>query len=101
MMLQSLAENAIKHGLECKAEGGTLLIKAELLDNILRVSVTDDGMGFGVVKSDSTGLGLTSIRERLKLLHGGSARLLIEPNQPNGVCATIEVPYEEAKMTPQ
>lgn len=101
MMLQSLAENAIKHGLECKSEGGTLLIKAELLDNILRVSVTDDGMGFGVVKSDSTGLGLASIRERLKLLHGGKARLLIEPNQPSGVCAIIEVPYEEAQVSGQ
>ena len=98
MMLQSLTENAIKHGLECKPEGGTLIIKAELLENVLRVSVLDDGMGFGAVKSDSTGLGLTSIRERLKLLHGGKGRLLIEPNQPSGVCAIIEIPYEEAKQ---
>lgn len=97
MMLQSLTENAIKHGLECKPEGGSLLIRAQLVDNTLRVSVTDDGMGFGAVKSDSTGLGLASIRERLKLLHGNQARLLIEPNQPSGVCASIEVPFELAQ----
>ena len=97
MMLQSLTENAIKHGLECKPEGGSLLIQAQLVDNTLRVSVTDDGMGFGTVKSDSTGLGLASIRERLKLLHGNQARLLIEPNQPSGVCATIEVPFAVAQ----
>mgnify|MGYP003384797918 CR=1 FL=1 len=97
MMLQSLTENAIKHGLECKPEGGNLLIRAQLVDNTLRVSVTDDGMGFGTVKSDSTGLGLASIRERLKLLHGNQARLLIEPNQPSGVCATIEVPFALAQ----
>lgn len=101
MMLQSLTENAIKHGLECKTEGGTLKIRATLEDNKLRVSVTDDGVGFGAVKSDSTGLGLNSIRERLKLLHGNQAQLTIEANQPSGVCATIEVPYSVAQAQNQ
>jgi hypothetical protein len=97
MMLQSLVENAIKHGLEGKQEGGTLSVKAEIMHNKLRVSVTDDGMGFGVVPSTSTGLGLQSIRERLTLLHGKNAQLVITPNSPSGVCATIEVPYQLAK----
>jgi hypothetical protein len=65
MMLQSMVENAIKHGLECKAEGGTLKIVAEVAANKLRVIVADDGVGFGVVPSDGTGLGLPTIRERL------------------------------------
>ncbi len=90
MMLQSLVENAIKHGLEGKQEGGNLTVKAEIMHNKLRVSVTDDGMGFGVVPSTSTGLGLQSIRERLKLLHGKNAQLAIStPNTPSGVCATL------------
>jgi len=97
MMLQSLVENAIKHGLEPKAEGGTLSVRAEVAHNKLCVSVTDDGMGFGVVPSTSTGLGLQSIRERLKLLHGDQAQLIIVPNTPSGVCSTIEVPYQLAK----
>ncbi|MET3134221.1 hypothetical protein AAKU55_004516 [Oxalobacteraceae bacterium GrIS 1.11] len=97
MMLQSMVENAIKHGLECKPEGGTLTVRAEVAHNRLRVSVTDDGLGFGAVPSDSTGLGLPTIRERLKLLHGDQASLLIAPNQPSGVCATIEVPYQLSK----
>ncbi|HAT32931.1 MAG TPA: sensor histidine kinase [Janthinobacterium sp.] len=94
MMLQSLVENAIKHGLECKPEGGTLTVRAEVAQNKLRVSVTDDGLGFGAVPSDGTGLGLPTIRERLKLLHGEQANLTIVPNLPNGVRATIEVPYQ-------
>jgi len=97
MMLQSLVENAIKHGLEPKSEGGTLSVRAEVAHNKLCVSVTDDGMGFGVVPSTSTGLGLQSIRERLKLLHGDQAQLIIVPNTPSGVCSTIEVPYQLAK----
>ena len=96
MMLQPLVENAIKHGLECKEEGGTLHISAEVLGNKLRVSVVDDGVGFGVMPSDGTGLGLTSIRERLNLLHGNQGQLIIEPNQPNGVASIIEVPYQIA-----
>ena len=97
MMLQSMVENAIKHGLEVKPEGGTLRIVAEVAHSKLRVIVTDDGLGFGAVPSDGTGLGLPTIRERLKLLHGDQASLTITPNQPSGVCALIEVPYQLSK----
>jgi LytS/YehU family sensor histidine kinase len=98
MMLQSMVENAIKHGLECKPEGGTLRIVAEVAHSKLRVTVADDGVGFGVVKSDGTGLGLTNIRERLKLLHGDAGKLHIAANSPRGVIATIEVPYELSRQ---
>jgi len=97
MMLQSMVENAIKHGLECKPEGGSLKIVAEVAGNKLRVIVSDDGVGFGVFPSDGTGLGLPTIRERLKLLHGDQGRLHISANQPSGVIATIEVPYQQSK----
>jgi hypothetical protein len=97
MMLQSMVENAIKHGLEAKPEGGTLKVRAEVAHNKLRVIVSDDGLGFGAVPSDGTGLGLMTIRERLKLLHGDQAQLLIAANSPTGVIATIEVPYQLAK----
>jgi hypothetical protein len=97
MMLQSMVENAIKHGLECKPEGGTLKIVAEVAANKLRVIVSDDGVGFGVVPSDGTGLGLPTIRERLKLLHGDAGQLHIAANSPSGVIATVEVPYQVSK----
>ena len=97
MMLQSMVENAIKHGLECKSEGGTLKIVAEVANGKLRVIVSDDGVGFGVVPSDGTGLGLPTIRERLKLLHGDQGQLHIAANSPSGVIATIEVPYSVSK----
>jgi chemotaxis protein histidine kinase CheA len=96
MMLQSMVENAIKHGLECKPEGGRLSVTAEIADSKLRVTVADDGVGFGVMPSNGTGLGLSNIRERLKLLHGEAAHLHIAANSPSGVIATIEVPYKLA-----
>jgi signal transduction histidine kinase len=97
MMLQSMVENAIKHGLECKPEGGALKIVAEVVGSKLRVIVSDDGVGFGVVPSDGTGLGLPTIRERLKLLHGDQGQLHIAANSPSGVIATVEVPYQLSK----
>jgi chemotaxis protein histidine kinase CheA len=97
MMLQSMVENAIKHGLEAKPEGGLLKVRAEVAHNKLRVIVSDTGLGFGAVPSNGTGLGLTNIRERLKLLHGDQGQLLIAANMPSGVIATIEVPYALAK----
>jgi LytS/YehU family sensor histidine kinase len=96
MMLQSMVENAIKHGLECKPEGGHLAVTAEIADSKLRVTVADDGVGFGVMPSKGTGLGLSNIRERLKLLHGEAGQLHIAANIPSGVIATIEVPYQLA-----
>mgnify|MGYP001627140454 CR=1 FL=1 len=99
MMLQSMVENAIKHGLECKAEGGTLSVVAEVVGDKLRVIVTDDGVGFGVVPSDGTGLGLPTIRERLKLLHGEQGQLHIAANTPSGVIATVEVPYHVSRTS--
>jgi sensor histidine kinase YesM len=98
MMLQSMVENAIKHGLECKPEGGHLAVTAEVVDSKLRVTVADDGVGFGVMPSKGTGLGLSNIRERLKLLHGEAGQLHIAANSPSGVIATIEVPYKLAPM---
>jgi signal transduction histidine kinase len=96
MMLQSMVENAIKHGLECKPEGGHLAVTAEIVDSRLRVTVADDGVGFGVMPSKGTGLGLSNIRERLQLLHGQAGKLHIAANSPSGVIASIEVPYQLA-----
>jgi LytS/YehU family sensor histidine kinase len=94
MMLQTLVENAIKHGLEPRAAGGKMEIGAEIVDGQLAVHVLDDGVGF-TPKSDE-GVGLANIRERLKVLYKGRAELIISVPAAGGTCATIKVPYEIA-----
>ena len=94
MMLQSLVENAIKHGLEPKAEGGSLTVSAEVAHGKLHVGVADTGVGFARAATAGTGTGLTNIRERLKLIYGGAAELRIAPNAPTGTRVTIVVPYK-------
>jgi len=94
MMLQSLVENAIKHGLEPKPEGGSLTLSADTSRGRLRVTVADTGLGFGAAGTAGGGVGLDNVRERLAALYGGQATLRIEGNTPVGTIVTIEVPYE-------
>ena len=94
MMLQSLVENSIKHGLEPKAEGGSITVNAEVIHGKLAVSVADTGVGFAKAPTAGTGTGLTNIRERLKLIYGDAAEMKIAENAPSGTRVTIVVPYK-------
>jgi LytS/YehU family sensor histidine kinase len=97
MMLQTLVENAIKHGLEPKPEGGRLEIGAEVVDGQLAVHVLDTGVGF-MPKAEG-GVGLANVRARLAALYNGRAELIIGVPSAGGTCATIKVPYEVAPTT--
>ncbi|APV50266.1 sensor histidine kinase [Betaproteobacteria bacterium GR16-43] len=91
MMLQTLVENAIKHGLEPVTGGGTVWILARESDGKVAVTVADDGRGFHP-ETAGTGIGLKNVRERLKLEYGDAASFAIVANFPKGVAATITVP---------
>ncbi len=94
MMIQSLVENAIKHGLEPKPEGGQLAVSAEIVHGKLAVMVADTGLGFGKAETAGTGVGLANIRERLKLLYGDRASMVVADNVPSGTVVTLTVPYQ-------
>jgi sensor histidine kinase YesM len=92
MMLQTLIENAIKHGLEPKIAGGTVTVRAYVDGVTLHVEVCDDGVGIDPHADD--GVGLANIRERLQLLYGASAELVIQMPPSGGACAVIKLPYK-------
>jgi sensor histidine kinase YesM len=94
MMVQGLVENAIKHGLEPKPEGGTLTVQAEVAHGKLVVTVTDTGVGFGQANTAGTGTGLDNIRERLRLLYADQARLEMSTPPGGGTQATVTLPYK-------
>lgn len=97
-MIATLVENAIKHGLEPKKEGGSIAVLVRRLAandthaERMEVLVADDGLGFGAADTGGTGVGLANTRERLKMLYGSQAELVVEPNAPSGVRALIRVP---------
>jgi sensor histidine kinase YesM len=89
MMLISLVENAVKHGVDPCCDAGSISIRAAHADGKLTVSVVDTGEG--ILPKKGTGVGLSNIRERLKTLYGNSARLVLQENAPHGVMAAIEI----------
>jgi signal transduction histidine kinase len=93
LMLISLVENAIKHGLEPKPEGGTVRLSAQQHEGKLRVTVSDNGVGLREGTS-SGGIGLANIRSRLKEMYGSDAALELSTPAQGGFSASIVVPLQ-------
>ena len=96
LMLISLAENAVKHGVEPKVGAVQVQVLARREnDGGLSVTVSDNGAGFDANSSASGGgLGLSNIRERLLQMHGQRAALTLRARPEGGVSATLTVPLE-------
>jgi signal transduction histidine kinase len=90
MMVMTLVENAIKHGVGPLPEGGTVRLNAMRRAGRLRIEVSDSGVGFGTALG--TGTGLANVRARLRALHGSAAWLELAANSPRGAIAAIELP---------
>ncbi len=99
LMLISLAENAVRHGVEPKVGPVRVQLRAQRrADGGLEVTVADDGAGFGASTSGS-GLGLSNIRERLRQMYGDAAALTLKARPEGGVAATLSLP-PEAPLSP-
>jgi hypothetical protein len=92
MVLPTLVENAIKHGLSPLPEGGRIDIRARRDGDDLVVEVRDDGAGFS--GSGGSGVGLANTRSRLAALYGARAGLELASGSPRGVVARVRLPLE-------
>jgi sensor histidine kinase YesM len=93
MLLQPLIENAIKHGVEPKVEGGKIIVTARRQGQSLQLCCADTGLGLDAPAQKGTRLGLANIRERLAALYGASATCTLRPNTPEGAIAEINIPF--------
>jgi hypothetical protein len=91
LLLQPLVENAIKHGLEPKVDGGSVRVRAFSHAGKLVIEVADTGLGLGL-GAGGNGVGLQNVRERLAAAHGPDASLAIGANPDGGVLATVTLP---------
>jgi len=98
MLLQPVVENAIKHGLEPKIEGGRVDVRVRRRDERIVLTVADTGLGVAPTRDPrSTGIGLANLRARLAALHGDAASLKLADNVPQGTVVTIELPVASAR----
>jgi two-component system LytT family sensor kinase len=101
MLLQPLVENSIKHGLSEKVEGGSIRISACRRGSRLHLIVEDDGAGIPESKLNmllDSGIGVTNVNERLKVLFGSEYRLWVESHPGRGTRIEIEVPELETGL---
>ena len=94
MILLTLAENAIKHGIEPSLRGGEITLSARQVDGMLHLRVQDTGMGLpeqGTAQAQEGGLGLENVRSRLRL-SDPSASLAVRDGEDGGVIAEILLP---------
>lgn len=98
LTIQPLVENAVKHGITKKAEGGTVTIKTWRGDDGYYVTISDDGVGFG--KDDKPDefdgrmhVGIPNVRSRLANVCGGTLSVTSEPGK--GTVSEIFIPYED------
>jgi signal transduction histidine kinase len=90
MVLLTLVENALKHGLQPLVDGGQVHIQASASEGRLTLTVADTGRGMG--SGSGTGTGLANVRARLKAMYGSAASLALAVNEPRGVVATVVLP---------
>ena len=98
MLLITLVENSIKHGLE-PIGGGHIEVRARRRRNELEVSVLDDGAGFGAAAHSGTGVGLVNVKRQLVARYNDQARLTLEEREPHGARATITLPLRNTYRT--
>lgn len=102
LSVQPIVENAIKHGVTKKLEGGTVTVTTAEDDSFYIITVTDDGVGFDVQNPDLTPsdihahIGVNNVRERLENMV--NAEFIIESEIDKGTCVTIKIPKEEERI---
>ena len=94
MLLQPLAENAVRHGIEPLGRTGTLRVMAQVRDDELQVGIEDDGvgMGAGAASPRGFGLGLNSATDRLQAMYGSRARIATAARSGGGTRIEIHLP---------
>ena len=99
LLLQPLVENCVKHGFARKVGPGTITIRCRRERDLVVIEVEDDGLGISderLPHALSTGIGLSNVNERLRVLYGTTGRLTRTGLPGKGAVARVEIPLDLA-----
>lgn len=110
MLLQPLVENCLKHGLSPKVDGGSITLRSRVIKSRLIIEVEDDGVGMAAAQMlsqpsevEGTGIGMANVAERLRVLYGDAAKMMIESREGAGTQIRLRLPVldnYESLMSP-
>jgi signal transduction histidine kinase len=96
LILQPMVENAIKHGIAKRAQGGQIRVSAVHLDGMLKLTVYNDGPALlADCENGRSGIGMSNTRTRLQSLYGKAFELSLQNHGRHGVEAAVSVPFRE------
>jgi LytS/YehU family sensor histidine kinase len=96
LILQPMVENAVKHGIAKRVQGGTIRIAALRSNGRLTLSVYNDGPSLPAEwEKTRSGVGISNVRTRLQSLYAGEFELSIKNQDPGGVEVSVSVPFKE------
>jgi len=96
LVLQLLAENAVRHGIEPASRPGIIRLIVRRIDGHVRMNLEDNGAGLAANASFDRGVGLSNLRARLKLLYGNDQEFQIDERRDGGVAVRLEIPAHAA-----
>ena len=99
LLLQPLVENCIKHGFARKVGPGTITLRSWREGATAIIEVADDGLGISQERlpyAMTSGIGLSNVNERLRVLYGTTGRLVLTGSPGRGACARVEIPLDLA-----
>lgn len=97
LILQPLAENAIRHGIARRVSAGTVRISARTNSGLLQIEIADDGPGLQTkADPEGSGIGMRNTRNRLKQLYGGEYTFAVRNREPRGALVTLTIPLRLA-----
>jgi LytS/YehU family sensor histidine kinase len=98
MILQPLVENAVRHGIASRVEGGTVRLSAKSAGGRLELIVEDSGSGLKAESTERQGIGLKNVRDRLAYIYHDQAILRLSSVEPTGTRVTVTLPqFAEAR----
>ncbi len=96
LILQPMVENAIKHGIAKRAQGGEIRVSAARSNGMLKLTVYNDGPALVADRENGrSGIGISNTRTRLRSLYGESFELSLQNHGQHGVEAAVSVPFRE------
>ena len=98
LLVQPLVENAVKHGIGPRPQGGEIKVTFSKINDQLCIAIKDDGVGFSISHTKGNGIALNNIRNRVSSLFGDKGKLVIRENMSGGVTSELYIPLLTAEI---